>query len=67
MYANTLYPPTREFDWLREAMGWYEKAEALRPPGNDEAILRWNTCARLIMRHPHLTPAPDERFEPFLE
>lgn len=35
---------------LREAMAWYEKAEAVRPPGNDDAILRWNTCARAIAR-----------------
>jgi hypothetical protein len=31
-------------------MAGYEKAEALREPGNDDAVLRWNTCARLIMR-----------------
>jgi len=36
------------YDWLREAMRWYDQAEAIRPPGNDEAILRWNTCARII-------------------
>ena len=40
----------RAFDWLRSAMTWYEKAEAIRPPANDDAVLRWNTCARLIMR-----------------
>ena len=40
----------RAFDWLRKAMSWYEKAEAIRPPANDDALLRWNTCARLIMR-----------------
>lgn len=34
--------------WLREAMTCYERAEALRPAGNDEALLRWNTCARLL-------------------
>ena len=38
-------------DWLREAMSRFEKAEAIRPAGNDDAILRWNACARLIMRH----------------
>src|SRR5438477_2898885 len=27
---------------LHDAMVWYERAEAMRPPGNDEAILRWN-------------------------
>lgn len=35
-------------EWLHEAMSCYERAEAIRPPGNDEALLRWNTCARLM-------------------
>jgi tetratricopeptide (TPR) repeat protein len=43
---------------LREAMDCYERAEALRPPGNDSARLRWNTCARLIMEHSEIEPAP---------
>src|ERR1041384_77449 len=34
------------YDGLREAMDWFEKAEAIRPSGNDDALLRWNTCAR---------------------
>jgi hypothetical protein len=56
------------YEWLREAMTWYERAETLRPAGNDDAILRWNTCARLLMRHPHLEEAGEERPEPqFLE
>jgi hypothetical protein len=38
-------------DWFRDAMRSYEKAEALRPAGNDEAILRWNSCARMLGRH----------------
>ena len=41
-------PPQSAHDWLREAMHWYDQAEAIHPPGNDEAILRWNTCARII-------------------
>jgi len=49
---------------LREAMEWYEKAESLRPPGNDDARLRWNTCVRILERHPDLRPAPDEREQP---
>jgi tetratricopeptide (TPR) repeat protein len=36
-------------EWLRDAMTYYERAEALRPEGNDEALLRWNTCARILM------------------
>ena len=39
------------YEWLRDAMEYYEKAEAVRPTGNDDAILRWNTCARMIMHH----------------
>ena len=37
------------YEGLREAMMWYEKAEALRPAGNDDALLRWNACARIIV------------------
>lgn len=36
------------YELFREAMNWFEKAEAIRPPGNDDALLRWNTCARII-------------------
>lgn len=56
----------RAYEWLREAMASYERAAAIRPPGNDDALLRWNTCARLIMRDHRLAPAPDERGEPLL-
>ena len=35
-------------DLLTSAMAHYEEAERLRPPGNDDALLRWNTCARLM-------------------
>ena len=51
---------------LREAMSCYEQAEAIRPPGNDDAILRWNTCARVIMRNPEIRPLPHEEFQPIL-
>jgi hypothetical protein len=58
----------RAYEWLREAMNWYEKAEAIRPPANDDALLRWNACARLIMRDHHLVPSDETRGEPmFLE
>jgi hypothetical protein len=55
------------YHWLREAMTWYEKAELQRPTGNDEAILRWNTCARLLARHAHLRPSSAEPVEMGLE
>jgi hypothetical protein len=37
-------------DSLGAAMASFEKAEKLRQPGNDDAILRWNTCARTLER-----------------
>jgi len=54
------------YEWLSDAMEYFEKAEMFRPPGNVDAILRWNTCARLIMRH-QLSPANDKYVEPPLE
>jgi hypothetical protein len=53
---------------LREAKRWYEQAEQLRPPGNDDVLLRWNACARLVLRFPHVataSTAPEERYEPY--
>jgi hypothetical protein len=37
---------------LQDAMGHYEAAIKLAHPGNDDAILRWNTCARMMMENP---------------
>jgi hypothetical protein len=48
-------------------MSWYERAEAIRPPGNDDAILRWNTCARLISGNRDLAPQSESAYEPSLE
>ena len=51
------------YDLLREAMDWFEKAEPLRPPGHDDTILRWNTCARIIERNKLVAREPEERIE----
>jgi hypothetical protein len=50
VWLGAAAPGAREAAWsfLQEAMALYERAEAVRPPGNDDALLRWNTCARLI-------------------
>ena len=47
-------------DWLREAMSLYEKAETLSPRGNEDAILRWNACVRVLQHNPHLTEKEEE-------
>jgi tetratricopeptide (TPR) repeat protein len=54
------------YEFLREAMNWFEKAEALRPTKNDDALLHWNTCARIIMGN-QLTSRPEEKIELPLE
>ena len=54
------------YDLFREAMRLYEKAENIRPPDNDEALLRWNTCARAIIAG-RLEARPFDDFRPMLE
>ncbi len=54
------------YEGLRDAMSWFEKAESMRPPGNDDALLRWNTCARMIEKN-KLVPREEERMDPVLE
>jgi hypothetical protein len=44
---------------LREAMDHFEKAMNFAIPGNDDSILRWNTCARVIMQNPDIRPVPE--------
>ena len=55
------------YDWLRQAMEWYEQAEALQPRGYDDAVLRWNTCARMIMEDGSLRPDEGRPVPVFLE
>jgi hypothetical protein len=50
------------YELFTTAMDWFEKAEAMRPAGNDDAILLWNGCARIIIRNklePHVMSAGD--------
>ena len=55
------------YDLFSEAMRWFEKAETIRPTGNDEALLRWNTCARIIERNKLVPREEEERTEFQLE
>lgn len=54
------------YECLTRAMALYEKAEAIKPTGNDDAILRWNTCARIITQN-QLTPHAKDSHDPVLE
>src|SRR5215467_533461 len=46
-------------EWIKDALAHYAEAERLRPAGNDDAILRWNACVRLLEQHPE-TPAIED-------
>jgi tetratricopeptide (TPR) repeat protein len=48
------------YECFRQAMEHFERAEALRPPGHDDPLLRWNSCARMIMSHPEVAPVAEE-------
>ena len=52
---------------LRDAMRSYEEAEKTRPAGDDEAILRWNSCVRIIAANQQLRPAEQQEYEPAFE
>jgi len=48
--------------WLHEALACFERAQALKPAHNDDAVLRWNACARLLQGLPQV--AVDTHAEP---
>ena len=52
-------------EWLHEAMSFYERAEAIRPAGHDEPLLRWNACARTLNSLPAREPDTQD-YQPLL-
>ncbi len=55
------------YNWLRQAMECYEQAAELQPERRSYTVLRWNTCARILDRNPHLGPLSNDREEQMLE
>ena len=45
---NVGHMPQAVFVLFEKALHCFEKAEEICPEGNDDAILRWNRCVRLI-------------------
>ena len=45
------YPWPSVYDIIQDAMLRFDEAQSLAPAANNDAILRWNTCVRLIQRH----------------
>jgi hypothetical protein len=54
------------YEWYREAMEFYEKANEINKGENNDPILRWNTCARIIMES-HLSERPSDEDPQMLE
>jgi tetratricopeptide (TPR) repeat protein len=46
------HPPHTLATLFAEAMRCFSEAEMIHPPHNDDAVLRWNRCARLLQTHP---------------
>lgn len=50
------------YELFVQAMDCFERAESIRQPGNEDSILRWNGCARIINQNklePHVISAGD--------
>jgi hypothetical protein len=45
-------PPQMLISLFKEAMAHFEEAEKIHPAGNDDAVLRWNRCVRLLEKLP---------------
>ena len=54
-------PGYAAFEWFQKALDYYAKAEKLSTPDNDDAILRWNTCARILKRNEDIRPKPQDQ------
>ena len=51
------------YDLLQRAMQCFEEADALSPADNDDAVLRYNSCLRMMRAHDELKPEPTEEYE----
>lgn len=54
------------YELLSQAMDWFERAESLSSDQNDNALLRWNSCARIINSN-RLAPQEKSHDFDFLE
>ena len=54
------------YEMFLEAMNWFETALEMETADNQDAIMRWNSCVRMIEAN-NLTERPREEIEPGLE
>ena len=51
------------YELLQRAMRHFDEAERLSAADNDDAILRYNSCVRMLEAHPELRPEPVDEYE----
>lgn len=54
-------------EWLVRALDAFGKALASCDPNNQDAVLRWNSCARLLNSHPDVKPDDADPAEMLLD
>jgi tetratricopeptide (TPR) repeat protein len=58
-------PPRSLFALFDQALRCFAEAEKIRPAGNDDAILRWNRCVRLLQNPAYEWGELEEQFASF--
>jgi tetratricopeptide (TPR) repeat protein len=59
------HPPHSLLALFVQALHFFAEAEEIRPAGNDDAILRWNRCVRLIQNQAYEWEELVPEFVPF--
>jgi hypothetical protein len=62
---NAGLPPHTLLPLFEQAMHSFAEAEKVRPAGNDDALLRWNRCVRLLQTQPHVSDIWEQERAPF--
>ena len=61
---NAGQPPHVLLPLFEQALHTFAEAEKISPPGNDDAILRWNRCVRLLQNRTYVWDVWDQERVP---
>jgi tetratricopeptide (TPR) repeat protein len=62
---NAGQPPHMLLVLFEQALHFFAEAEKVRPAGNDDAILRWNRCVRLLQNPTYVWDVWKQEAAPF--
>jgi hypothetical protein len=62
---NAGLPPHALLPLFEQALHSFAEAEKLRPEGNDDSILRWNRCVRLLQTTAYVSDFREQGRAPF--